>query len=187
MNKLKTQLQDFLTFIINPQKIIRSENIKQNMIEVGVYYGIISFVIGALLGLFRSGLEEFGIIQSVELSKSVKEMFNNIPLMFFLVVIIAPIFEELFFRGFVGLLAEKSYFRWVYYLSAVLFGLVHVSNYELSESQNLLISIIILPQLFLGFMLGFVRIKYGFYYCVLLHAVYNACLVSIAAIGIISS
>ncbi len=102
MNKLKTLLQDFLTFIINPQKIIRSENIKQNMIEVGVYYGIISFVIGALLGLFRSGLEEFGIIQSVELSKSVKEMFNNIPLMFFLVVIIAPIFEEIFFRGFIG-------------------------------------------------------------------------------------
>ena len=90
-------------------------------------------------------------------------MLSNIPLMFFLTVIVAPILEEAIFRGFLGSLVEKSYFKWLYYLSAILFGLVHASNYELTESQNLLIPLIILPQLFLGFMLGYIRVRYGFF------------------------
>lgn len=188
MSKLRFLLQDFISFIKNPSNLIRTENnINQNIIEVGIYYGISSVIIGALLSLFRYFLEEFGVIESVELSKSVKDMMSNIPLMFLLTVVVAPIIEETIFRGFIGSFVHKDYFKWLYYLSALLFGLVHASNYELTESQNLLIPLIILPQLFLGFILGFVRVRYGFFYCVLLHAVYNGCLSSIAAICIMFS
>ncbi|WP_064198021.1 MULTISPECIES: CPBP family intramembrane glutamic endopeptidase [Emticicia] len=188
MSKLRFLLQDFISFVKHPSNLIRTENkINQNIIEVGIYYGIITVVIGASLGLFRYFLEEFSVIESVELSKSVKDMMSNISLMFLLTIVVAPILEESIFRGFLGSFIHKNYFKWLYYLSALLFGLVHTSNYELTESQNLLIPLIILPQLFLGFILGFVRNKYGFFYCVLLHAIYNGCLVSIYTIGEIFS
>jgi len=59
----------------------------------------------------------------------------------------------------------------VFYSSALLFGLAHITNYE-SRSWFLLLWVV--PQTIGGLFLGFVRMRYGFWYAVFLHAFHNA-------------
>ncbi|MFC6193428.1 type II CAAX prenyl endopeptidase Rce1 family protein [Dyadobacter subterraneus] len=85
----------------------------------------------------------------------------------------APLVEEFIFRYSLGKIRNKLYFKCAYYLSAVLFGWIHIVTYEFDSSHYLFIPLITLTQTFAGFLLGYVRIIYGFWYGVLLHAVYN--------------
>ncbi|NJO01770.1 MAG: CPBP family intramembrane metalloprotease [Bacteroidia bacterium] len=74
----------------------------------------------------------------------------------------------------------KHNFRWIYYFSALLFGLVHLLNYELARpSLWLLAPILVLPQILLGLLLGYVRIRQGFFLAIALHALHNLILIVI--------
>jgi hypothetical protein len=67
----------------------------------------------------------------------------------------------------------KATFPIVFYLIALIFGLVHITNFLNFESYGPIINIWVLPQLFGGLVLGYTRMRYGFYSGILLHAVYN--------------
>ena len=83
------------------------------------------------------------------------------------------------------LLLKKSYLKKVqkyflkhfapfFYLSCLVFGLGHVTNFQpFSLTVFLLAPLLTLPQLFLGTVLGFVRMKYGIVYSVLFHFLIN--------------
>lgn len=65
-------------------------------------------------------------------------------------------------------------FRYVFYGYSILFGFVHIFNFEEVSLQLLLLSpLITLPQLLLGFGMGYVRIRFGFWYGYLFHALNN--------------
>ncbi len=67
-----------------------------------------------------------------------------------------------------------KYFSLFFYLSCLLFGLGHVTNFHpLTVSVLLLAPLLTLPQLFLGTVLGFVRMKYGIVYSILFHFLIN--------------
>lgn len=59
-----------------------------------------------------------------------------------------------------------------YYISAVVFGFVHLTNYS-SVSAWWFAPILILPQLIGGFLFGYARIRLGFWYAVLAHTLTN--------------
>lgn len=65
-------------------------------------------------------------------------------------------------------------FRWIFYFSILVFGLVHIINYELNIGSVLLAPIIVLPQLISGTFFGFIRIRYGFIYGYLAHVLNNS-------------
>lgn len=68
----------------------------------------------------------------------------------------------------------KNNFRWFYWGSSILFGLIHILNFSpINYSIIWFYPFFILPQLFLGFILGFLRIKSGFYWALLLHCLVN--------------
>lgn len=67
----------------------------------------------------------------------------------------------------------NTHFNKILYFSIVLFGLLHITNYELSSRNMLLSPILTLPQLVSGVFLSYVRIKYGFFYGCLYHAIHN--------------
>ncbi len=68
---------------------------------------------------------------------------------------------------------EKN-IRYILYFSIISFGIIHVSNFKETTSPILLmIPIIIFPQLLMGTILGFLRIKYGFIYSFIYHALNN--------------
>ncbi|WP_159467205.1 type II CAAX prenyl endopeptidase Rce1 family protein [Dyadobacter sp. 3J3] len=67
----------------------------------------------------------------------------------------------------------QKYYKVIFYVSVVGFGLHHMTDFDLRFSTLLLIPIITLPQTSLGFLLGYVRLKYGFLHGILLHSAYN--------------
>ncbi len=70
-------------------------------------------------------------------------------------------------------LGLKKLFPFVFYITAALFGFAHVSNYALDPSLWYMTPILVMPQLLLGLMLGFVRLKYGLWASILMHAMNN--------------
>ncbi|MEM8523794.1 MAG: CPBP family glutamic-type intramembrane protease [Bacteroidota bacterium] len=65
-------------------------------------------------------------------------------------------------------------FKWLYYLSALLFGLVHIYNYDYTNPKVLIFAIIIcMPQILSGLFFGYARIKYGIIGAIILHGLLN--------------
>jgi membrane protease YdiL (CAAX protease family) len=92
---------------------------------------------------------------------------------FFIAVIVAPVLEESFFRAPLGFFKKSRYFKTALYISVILFGLIHISNFENMEGYYWLTPILVAPQLFAGFFLGFTRVKLGLGWAMLLHATHN--------------
>ncbi|MBC7472117.1 MAG: CPBP family intramembrane metalloprotease [candidate division SR1 bacterium] len=72
----------------------------------------------------------------------------------------------------------SAYYKWIFFGSAVLFGLLHITNYKFSWIVVLLTPILILPQVFGGILLSYVRVKYGFWRGVVGHFLYNLLLLT---------
>ena len=96
---------------------------------------------------------------------------------FFVVVVLAPLLEELFFRGPLYLFRNNSNFGLIFYLFTLVFGFYHITNFELTPTILYLSPLLVSPQLFIGLLLGFIRIKLGLHWAILLHAAYNLALV----------
>jgi hypothetical protein len=67
----------------------------------------------------------------------------------------------------------KNY-SFYFYSVTILFALFHLSNYSYTPNLLLFAPIVVLPQFFAGFLLGFIRIKQGFIWGFFLHALHNA-------------
>lgn len=96
----------------------------------------------------------------------------------FLVTVVAPLIEELIFRGPLYFFRNFRYFPWIFYASAIIFGAVHLSNFEMNDQLIWLSPLLILPQVSAGVFLGFIRIKLGLLWSILLHAAFNTLLLS---------
>ncbi len=76
----------------------------------------------------------------------------------------------------------KKYYIFFFYAFAITFGLLHITNYENTELLFYCIApILVVSQLLGGFILGYMRLRAGFFWGFLLHALFNgiAFLVSI--------
>jgi Type II CAAX prenyl endopeptidase Rce1-like len=92
--------------------------------------------------------------------------------------VIAIFFTILFCYFFIpkkGLNIIKSKYFYIYfYLITICFGLVHITNFKIDNYYMCFLYIpFILPQFFLGFFTGYIRIKNGFLWCVLMHFIFN--------------
>src|SRR5690606_8352805 len=91
-----------------------------------------------------------------------------------LVVGVAPVMEELFLR-YPLKFARNRVLKVAVYISSVVFGLYHLFNYTNQEVLfYMLAPIIVGSQLLGGFLLAYLRLKYGLRWSILLHAVFNA-------------
>jgi hypothetical protein len=68
---------------------------------------------------------------------------------------------------------HTTYFIFIFYLSAILFGIIHASNYDGLTEIWYLIPILGLPQIFIGVILGYVRVNYGMIWSIILHSIHN--------------
>lgn len=68
-------------------------------------------------------------------------------------------------------------FKYIFWFSSILFGLLHVTNYSGNYLVILALSpILCFPQIVMGFILGYIRMKYGFRYGVIVHIIINSAL-----------
>ncbi|WP_396124833.1 CPBP family glutamic-type intramembrane protease [Chryseobacterium foetidum] len=79
------------------------------------------------------------------------------------------------YKKYEGMLAYffENNFRTVFYISSLIFAFLHISNFQISLDKYLVYPLIILPQLIFGLTAGFIRIKYGFLYCLSVHILNN--------------
>jgi membrane protease YdiL (CAAX protease family) len=65
-------------------------------------------------------------------------------------------------------------FKWIYWAFGLVFGLIHLGNYDGSWSSFIFFTpVLCLSQIFGGLLLGYARMRYGFWYGVALHAANN--------------
>jgi len=141
-------------------------------------------VISLITGFVISPI--FGMLEILELinleNHAAEQMMKNMTKFQILAfgVILAPFFEELIFRAPITLFKNPKYFKIVFYVFAVLFGFVHITNFELTKNVLLLSPLLVLPQILLGSYLGFIRVKFGLHWSMFLHASYNGILIGIS-------
>jgi membrane protease YdiL (CAAX protease family) len=72
--------------------------------------------------------------------------------------------------------------RWLYLLSALAFASIHLTNF--TEGNAALLLPLTLPQFLLGLILGYVRVMFGLWASVLMHAVHNTLFISLVLAGV---
>ncbi|MBT8264846.1 MAG: CPBP family intramembrane metalloprotease [Muriicola sp.] len=91
---------------------------------------------------------------------------------FCLMAIVAPIIEELVFRGPLVFFKSSRFFPLAFYISFLAFGAIHIGNFE--NLENLwLAPLLVGPQLIMGVFLGFIRVKIRLSWAILLHGCHN--------------
>lgn len=77
-----------------------------------------------------------------------------------------------------------SYYPYVFYSITILFGYIHIGNFEEFSLKLLLLSpLIVLPQFILGVSLGYIRVRFGFWYAVFFHVLNNGIMTALFLSG----
>jgi membrane protease YdiL (CAAX protease family) len=112
----------------------------------------------------------------------VNVLFDNMEFLqiFLLGAMLMPVLEEAVFRGPITLFKKPKSFKIAFYAFALLFGLMHISNFEITTPVLLLSPILLLPQILLGSYLGYIRVRLGLPWSMLLHGCYNGILITMS-------
>jgi len=147
-------------------------DLHRNHISSGFVGAIIALIaIANLMYIYHGILKKIG----VKLEKPIVEEIlknsepNSLWIMFFAIIVLAPISEEIIFRRFIfGFLAPRCGFIIAMVITAALFAAIHMSLYSL-------------PALFLlGIAFQLIYLKFGSLYpAIIMHAFNNAIAISI--------
>ena len=203
INSIKETYKDFTVFLKRPvcqQDPIQTWRQKAKILFSLLAIDILIMI---FLAAVISGIEELGLVnmENHQVTMFVQEF--SVWEIFLLMVVIMPFIEELVFRlylrfryNYLGrliiLLASvagkqnksrietyltnfwASRFKGIFYLSAIIFGFVHLANFEYSIPLLLLSPILIAPQFIGGLFFGYLRVKYTLALGYFMHAIHNA-------------
>lgn len=170
-------IQDLLIFLKKPvYKVYKDLNLNERfkyLFLLLVLALIISFSLALLIGMVENlfGLE----LGEHAINKLFDEYTSDF--IFIMAVILAPVLEELLFRGPLYLFRNSRYFDAIFYLFALAFGFYHITNFEISPMIIYLSPLLVAPQIIIGLLLGYVRVRLGLPWSILMHALYNLVLI----------
>lgn len=98
------------------------------------------------------------------------------------VSIMASYFSNLKFRSVVNRYLKEN-FGFVFYLTAIVFGLAHISNWTESDLHILFTPLLVLPQLILALYLGYIRTKVNIWMSIAVHAMNNMIPITLIFLG----
>jgi membrane protease YdiL (CAAX protease family) len=73
---------------------------------------------------------------------------------------------------------KKNYGK-VFYFTAIVFGLIHLSNYNITIWVLIFSPVLVFAQFAFGIFAGYLRVKYGFFYGYALHFMHNGILLAL--------
>lgn len=86
---------------------------------------------------------------------------------FFTMIIISPVIKEIFFRAPLTIIKKQPFFKYIFYLSAFLYTYFHINSFGDITYKTLLLSPILLAGIgVFGMILGYVRVKFNFLWCI---------------------
>lgn len=167
-------------FILFIQKKIGSQTISIEKSMSFLYFVIIGPVAEEIL--FRLPLrlskQNYNLLFVTLLAYLTFLMVNTKIILFvlFLFYFLCLIFIRFFLKKDIHTLYLK-YFRYIYWLSILSFGFLHLNNHPAVWYYMILFApILCLPQLVLGSIAGYLRMRYGFIYSVMFHMANNLAL-----------
>lgn len=134
-----------------------------------IYALVVNISLGFVIGLLEP---VFGLDLGTHAIDKVLEEYS-LPFLFFSAVILAPLMEEVIFRGPMVFFKDKPYFKIVFWLLTLVFGFYHITNFEMTTTVLLLSPLLVLPQIIVGAILGFIRVRFNLIWAIGLHAAYN--------------
>lgn len=171
--------QQILSYLKNPNAVMDDPLFKEEKLKLFWTSFWMIMVANIMITIPLTLLNEYGIVDQDD--HAVMDMVMNMPIYFSIgaAVIIAPLFEELIFRAPITLFknVDAGWFKVVFYVFAVVFGCIHISNYEMNTTNLLLMPLLCAPQIIAGLFLGMIRVKVGLLYSIIFHALYNGVLI----------
>ncbi len=170
-------VKEIISFLKNP---IYQEDEKQNFkYRLTIFWKLLFFalLLSFVFGVINASLEPlFGL----DIGKHAIDDFMEQYSPWFLLlaaVVLAPVIEELLFRGPMVFFKNSPYFGVVFYLFTLVFGFYHITNFEINTQTFLLSPLLVAPQLSVGLFLGFIRVRFGLLWAMALHGLYNLILI----------
>jgi membrane protease YdiL (CAAX protease family) len=216
MQTLKATYADFISFLKNPIDQAGEAITGQQKFKLLLSFLCIEIPFIILFTLLLNGLEALKLVDNTDHSVINMMKSMPIAMFFFITVIVAPILEELLFRLYlrypqnylftiiVGLASFSSThngdktatalhsfwikrYKYIFYFSALIFGFVHLFNFPFSLTILLLSPILVAPQIILGSIIGYLRVRYGFMMGFFMHALHNAVFVGLGLLAMHNS
>lgn len=180
---MKETFKNLIIYLKNPTLEEDANTDINYRLKIFSHLVVICLVTGIAISPLFSLLEYFNLIDMS--THKVEEMFAGMSKtqMLLVAAIVAPLLEEAIFRAPITLFKNRKKFKIAFYVFAVLFGYVHISNFEITTNVILFSPLLVLPQILLGGYLGFIRVRFGLHWAIFLHAAYNGILVSLSFLG----
>ena len=170
-------LQELLNFLKNP--VFEEDDNKDTKYRIRILFRlllialIISIVLGGIIGILETSFKlDFGKHAIEGAIEEYSPWF-----LAFAAVVLAPVTEEVIFRGPMVYFKDKAYFKYVFYALTLIFGFYHITNFEISSTILVWSPLLVAPQISVGAILGFVRVRFGLGWAIALHAAYNLFLI----------
>ena len=173
---MKMEIRRLLTYLQHPEYREDPETSYSYRIKAITQLMIWALGIGVVLGLLMGILGQLGPWELDEHAFDQLLEEYPIPLIGFLLVVVAPVLEELIFRAPLWFFRGSRHFKIVCYGAAVSFGAVHLSNFPNISEIWFLAPLLISPQVVLGLFLGYIRVRFGLAWAMAFHGVYNGIL-----------
>ena len=170
-------INDLLDFLKNPDyKVFEGLNLKEKLralLQLLALALVLSFSFGMLISL----LENFAGLDIGE--HAINMLFDEFSpaVIFTMVVILAPLLEELIFRGPLYFFRNSPHFKLIFYLLTLIFAFYHLTNFDITPIILILSPLLVSPQLVIGLLLGYIRVRLGLIWAILLHSAYNLVLI----------
>ncbi|MDG4945208.1 CPBP family intramembrane metalloprotease [Weeksellaceae bacterium KMM 9713] len=197
-------LFDLFNFLKNPQDSQDpNQSLRQKVKSFLLVLGI-AILLSLITAILLDILNELGWlnIDSHKIEDFMKT--NSISKIFLLGVVLVPLLEEIIFRLFLRFKSNyflqfiiylyprskdyihefwQKYFRFIFYFSAIIFALFHLSNFNEMPSLSFLLPLIVLPQFITGLLIGYMRVRFNFFLGFLMHAIFNAIFITIGLLS----
>jgi membrane protease YdiL (CAAX protease family) len=177
---MKETFQNLIAYLKNP--ILEKDSNESLNYRFKIFFQILLISIATSFAITPI----FIIIEALSLvnmeNHKVEAMFENMPIYQIILIagIVIPIIEEAIFRGPITAFKKPKNFRIAFYAFSLLFGFVHITNFDLTLNVFLLAPLLVLPQILLGGYFGYLRVRFGILWSMLLHGCYNGILITMS-------
>lgn len=164
---LTNTIFEIIRYIENP--VIEKDKNKNFSYRIKKFFASL-FIVSIINICIISVIFFFEISETTFAKSTLKDFFYGVANIFFIIYIFLTCFlSEVIFRGFLH--KSKKNFKPLFYLSAILFAFFQIYDICNIESENifLILLLLFLGQFFLGLVLGFTHIRFGFLWAYLLN------------------
>lgn len=207
ISPIKRTYRDFRLFLRNPVNLPAEDQTVKHKISRLFSVLAMEIPIVAAIGAMIYGIGEIGLLDTDTHKIGVLFQKMPLWKFILFGVVVNPFIEELIFRLYLrfnpkglsgySLLSASAIgkrmmkkieaylthlwlnkFHLVFFSSALLFAIFHLSNYQFSITVLLLSPLLVAPQFITGLFLGYLRIKYSWMLGYFMHAIHNAFFIS---------